>query len=55
LNPLVILKTEQEVEQFLGLNSDSSPEDVWEGDYNTTLLRQLKGTGKIPDIGDHWK
>ena len=62
LNPAVILKTEEEVERFLGLgqldsldlNALKNPIDFWEGDYNTTFLKQLQASGKIPNITDHW-
>jgi hypothetical protein len=31
---------------------EESPLGFWEGDYNTTFMRQLKV--KIPDVGGHW-
>jgi hypothetical protein len=54
INPVVDLKTEDDVMNFLGLNLvDGKLPDFWEPDYSTTFLSQL-GEGKIPSINDHW-
>lgn len=55
LNPVVILTTEEEVINFLALEESGENFDLpfWEGDYNTTFLRQMNGED-VPKIDTNW-
>ena len=56
LNPVVILTTEEEVINFLALEESGENFDLpfWEGDYNTTFLRQMNGED-VPKIDTNWQ
>ena len=49
---MVSLTTEEEVERFLALDQpDLSATPFWEGDYNTTFLRQMS---EVPSMAEQW-
>ncbi len=47
LNPLVTLKSENDIERFL----DTS-DQLWQGDYNTSFFRKYKEY--IPNIDEYY-